>query len=86
MAPIARVFTSISPNIAKTAVDVDRDKLIGVSYKKSILLDEFTSTEITESVFDEVDSFFTKTKFNNVDVYKVLLKEETYSTDDPISA
>jgi len=51
MESISYTLTHITPNIAKTAVDIDRGKLIGVSYKKSMLLDEFTSTEITESVF-----------------------------------
>jgi len=85
MTAVGDVTTNITPNIAKTAVDIDRGDLIGVSYKKSMLLDEFTSTEITESVFASVDFFFSKTKFNNMDMYKVLLKEETVTTNKPIS-
>jgi len=81
----ANVHTNISPNIAKTAVDVDRGDLIGVSYKKSLLLDEFTSTEITEQVFSSVDRFFVKSKFNNIDLYKVLLKEEGMNSTKPVS-
>jgi hypothetical protein len=81
----ANVYTNISPNIAKTAVDIDRGDLIGVSYKKSLLLDEFTSTEITEEVFASVDRFFVKSSFNNIDLYKVLLKEEGMNTTKPIS-
>jgi hypothetical protein len=85
MTAIGNVTTNITPSIAKTAVDIDRGDLIGVSYKKSMLLDEFTSTEITESVFASVDFFFSKTKFNNMDMYKVLLKEEMVTTNKPIS-
>jgi len=79
------VYTNISPDIAKTAVDVDRGDLIGVSYKKSLLLDEFTSTEITEQVFSSVDRFFIKSKFNNIDLHKVLLKEEGMNSTKPVS-
>jgi hypothetical protein len=85
MNAVANVTTNITPNIAKTAVDIDRGDLIGVSYKKSMLLDEFTSTEITESVFASVDYFFSKTKFNNIDMYKVFLKEERVTTNKPVS-
>jgi hypothetical protein len=85
MTAFANITTNISPDIAKTAVDIDRADLIGVSYKKSMLLDELTSTEITESVFASVDYFFSKTKFNNMDMFKVFLKEEKLTTNKPIS-
>jgi hypothetical protein len=76
MESISYTLTHITPDIAKTAVDIDRGKLVGVSYRKSMLLDEFTSTEITESVFNAVDSYLKKSNFNNIDVFNMLLRED----------
>jgi hypothetical protein len=73
---ISHTLTHITPDIAKTAVDVDKGLLVGVSYKKSMLLDEFTSTEVTEDVFNAVDNYLKKSNFNNIDVFSMLLREE----------
>ena len=80
METISHTLTHISPDIARTAVDIDKGDLIGVSYKKSMLLDEFSSTEITEHVFSAVDSYIKKSNFNNMELYTMLLREETSYT------
>jgi hypothetical protein len=85
MEAISYTMTHISPDIAKTKVDIDRGDLVGVSYKKSMLLDEFSSTEITESVFTAVDSYLRKTTFNETEVYNVLLREERFTFNRALS-
>jgi len=73
---ISSTITNISPDIAKTAVDISRGKLVGVSYRRSLLTDEFTNTEITEMVFREVNTYFMKEKFKGFDTYRMMLKED----------
>jgi len=82
---ISYTLTHLTPDIAKTAVDIEQGNLIGVSYKKSMLLDEFTSTEITESVFESVDNYLVKENYNNMEMYRVLLREDSQNIR-PISS
>ena len=81
---ISYTLTYLTPDIAKTAVDIERGDLVGVSYKKSMLLDEFTSTEITESVFDSVDDYLVRDK--NTEMHRMLLKEDRYAIFRPLSS
>jgi len=83
---ISYTLTHLTPDIAKTAVDIEKGKLIGVSYKKSMLLDEFTSTEITEHVFDSVDKFLVKEDYKNMEMYRVLLREDPNVVIRPLSS
>jgi hypothetical protein len=86
MESISYTLTHITPDIAKTAVDIEQGNLVGVSYKKSMLLDEFTSTEITENVFQSVDDYLVKQYHNKMEMYRVLLREDPQTIFKPISS
>jgi len=83
---ITYTLTHLTPDIAKTAVDIEHGNLVGVSYKKSMLLDEFTSTEITENVHQSVDDYLIVEYHENMLMHRVLLREDTQNNFKPISS